>query len=344
MRVYLQKKFLFSCLSLVLVGCSTAGPWQTNSQNDPDLKAPEVVNYIPASDVKKTKVVVDHYIPVAVPGQMMPVPTKSQLKPKAFLTKEKAVAYANKKATRTPKSSDFFNSMMRYNYMPDALYTVYTAPMHITDVVLEQGEVINSIAAGDVPDWQISSTFSGEGSSKQYHVLIKPNSSGLENTVLITTNKRTYHLILKSTNNNVYMVSVEFNYPHDMVQTFQTSNTPVSKALSNSGLPTLDPNTLNVDYRYRVLKGKKPTWFPTKVYSSGHQTFIKFNNKFYNSSTPVLMVANDQGKFGTMTANYRVKGQYMIVDGIYDHMRLQTGNKTNGKETIVEIESVGQHV
>lgn len=178
--------------------------------------------------------VVREYIPVPMPGQLRPVPSAigSELK-KPVSTKEEAVKQANQSAQQYPESTDFFNAMMTYNYMPGALYTIYSAPLKITDIRLEKGEKIVSQAAGDTLRWQIASTYSGEGDDIYWHILVKPQRDDLENTLVITTNKRTYHLILQSTDTDSYMVSVNWNYPQNMVQTFVG--------------PTLgqDPNTMS---------------------------------------------------------------------------------------------------
>ncbi len=338
--------------SLLLSACATT-TWHSNDhQVDPQMKSGNT-KFVKAENVKNVRTkVINHYIPVAIPGQLTPIPSHQDLKPKKFLSKEAAVAYANKQAVQVPKSGDFFNAIMTYNYMPGALYTVYTKPMEITDIKLQKGEKIISVSAGDTLRWQISQTYSGEGANTQQYLLIKPNNANLTNSLFVTTNLRVYHFILhslpvsSSTKNGAgYMISVQFNYPKSLV-TFshndmqQAAETAMATTSDANAAYALNINDLNLNYRYSTIKGKKPSWFPVLVASSGRRTYIKFPKSFYNDSLPILFVANNEGKYGTSDVNWNLKGRVMIINGTFKAMRLQTGVKKVG-ETIVQIERTG---
>jgi len=289
-----------------------------------------------------SKHVETRYVPVAVPGQLMPVPTKKQLtNVKKFASPIKAIDHANKQAVVQPTQSDFFNSMATYNYMPNALYVVYTAPMQITDIQLQPGEKIVSESAGDTLRWQIAQTYSGQGASMRQHLLIKPNKAGLTNTVLITTNRRVYHLILKSTNNNSFMVGVKWHYPGKMVRTFQPEAEAITSA-ANAGTGGTALTNLDFNYSWYVSKGKRPEWMPQHIYSNQRQTIIEFPKNFSNDEqTPILSVAEgSHARYGTALANWRMEdGRYMVVDSVLQDARLIVGNKKQG-ETIVQIQHV----
>ncbi|TNF69488.1 MAG: P-type conjugative transfer protein TrbG [Gammaproteobacteria bacterium] len=318
-----------------LSGCASFGG---SDQGDGYVKAKNV-------GLVQTKVVRE-YVPVPVPGQLMPVPSsvapadaklvKSDAKGKSnvFLNKEKAVEYANKHAQIYPNQSDFFNAMMTYNYMPGAVYTIYTSPLKITDIVMQPGEKLISQAAGDTLRWQIAQTYSGEGKSVQQHILVKPSKADLDNTLLITTNKRTYHLILKSTDGDAYMVSVKWEYPKDMVYTYSGDG---SNALASSPGYNMDLSDLNFNYKVSMYEGKNiPTWYPKRVFNNGSHTFIEFSKQFNaQAGMPVLVVQGGDGSDQTMV-NWRLRGNYMVIDSVVRHAFLQTGVDTTDK-TMVEI-------
>ncbi|MCF6767138.1 P-type conjugative transfer protein TrbG [Thiotrichales bacterium 19S11-10] len=288
--------------------------------------------------------VVREYVPVPVPGQLMPVPSAvpshvmdqgNKEKSQTFLSKEAAVEYANKHAQVYPSQSDFFNAMMTYNYMPGAVYTIYTSPLKITDIVMESGEKLISQAAGDTLRWQIAQTYSGEGKNTQQHILVKPSKADLDNTLLITTNKRTYHLILKSTDGNAYMVSVKWEYPKDTVYVFDHHDSNLGSNMDPGY--SMDLSDLNFNYQVSMYEGNNiPKWYPKRVFNNGSHTFIEFSKKFNTKAgMPVLVVQNDDGASQTMI-NWRLRGNYMIVDSVLDHAFLQTGVDTTEK-TMVEI-------
>src|SRR3546814_6885536 len=59
------------------------------------------------------------------------------------------VAAANKAALREPSSAGFIRAVQIYPYTEGALYRLYAAPERVTDIALQPGETIISVAAGD---------------------------------------------------------------------------------------------------------------------------------------------------------------------------------------------------
>ena len=356
-------KFLaLSCLGAIyLMGCTPIKDPSTGSQSvgmfassvsakgnasSASYQNPAVEHHV------KTQIVTE-YVPIPVPGQLMPAPTQASQSSVASsgadqtAQGEKAVQNANKNALLTPNANSFFNAISTYDYMPGALYTIYAAPMRITDISLAPGEKIISNAAGDTLRWQVSQTYSGQADQVSQHILVKPDLPNLDNTMVINTDQHVYHLILKSTNNDTYMVAVSWRYPGSMVQSGQ--NIPgeqVSSSGPDSGVGLgnskaadsygLNLNNLDFNYQFGMLKGAQPAWYPTRVFSDGRQTFIQFPENFFASETPVLYVADNNGVYGTMV-NWRLKGPYMIVDTVIQKARLQIGiAKTS--QTIVQIQ------
>ena len=62
----------------------------------------------------------------------------------------------------------------------------------------EQGEKLVTVSAGDTVRWIVGDTTSGEGKSAQVHILVKPIRADLNTNLVITTNRRTYLLELRS--------------------------------------------------------------------------------------------------------------------------------------------------
>lgn len=327
---------------LTLSGCATKS-YQTG------VSSGKFVEASPPGQKNHVRIVKE-YVAVPIPGQLRPIPSTAaeQLEKKPLLTKEQAVADAAKQAKQYPDQHDFFNAIMTYNYMPGALYTIYTAPLNITDIVFEVGEKIISQAAGDTLRWQIASTYSGEGNELRWHILVKPQKESLNNSMIITTNKRTYHIVLKSVPADQAMVSVNWNYPKSMLEGFQGAKLGDLSAMETEGKILPPPNQnqelnlslsdMKFDYKWRLYKGSTPVWYPQQIFSSGHQTYIKFPEEVLsqNATMPVPFVKSDDGAYGTANFNWRMKGDYMIIDSIIEQAYLKTGTKESG-ETIVEI-------
>lgn len=327
----MKLRILFSLLSVgLLSGCATAADntAPTNAQSTP-------TSYVPAANADTQKVVTQ-YVPVPVPGQLMPTPDQSNTPAApAFKSPTEAVDYANKKATEVPSSSQFFNSMMTYDYMPGSLYTVYSAPMKITDISLAPGEKLISEAAGDTLRWQIAQTYSGSGDTLTQHILIKPSQSGLQNTMVITTDQRVYHLIMQSTDKS-YMASVQWNYPGSLVS-YPSADRPAALIPNTDSSPNVDLSNLDFNYRSYVLSGSQaPAWFPKRVFNDGKRTFIELPTNYSSSQLPVLYVADENGNYASMV-NWRYRAPYIVVDIVIQKARLQSGVESTG-QTVVEID------
>ncbi|MCX7122111.1 MAG: P-type conjugative transfer protein TrbG [Gammaproteobacteria bacterium] len=294
--------------------------------------------YVQANPPGTVKQIITQYVPVPMPGQLMPEPSPTTLaKTPAFSSPTAAVDYANQQATAQPTSSGFFNSMMTYNYTDGSLYTIYCAPLKITDVALQPGEKLISEAAGDTLRWQIAQTYSGSGDTLTQHILIKPNQSGLNNTVIITTDQRVYHLVLQSTDSS-YMAAVNWNYPNNMVTYASSNASPLSNPFANapSNSPSIDLNKLDFNYAYSLSEGSKPDWYPVRIFNDGRQTYIQLPATYTAAQMPVLYVADNNGNYGTMV-NWRYRSPYIITDVVLQKARLQTGVEKTG-QTIVQIQ------
>lgn len=93
--------------------------------------------------------------------------------------------------------------------------TVVCALLELTDLAFEKGESILSVQLGDSVRWNIESAISGSANDCVEHLIVKPLEAGLKTSMLITTDRRTYHIRLKSTEAD-FMPAVVFSYPNSL--------------------------------------------------------------------------------------------------------------------------------
>ena len=263
--------------------------------------------------------------PVA-PQRQMVYPTKTGNTKK--LIGEEAIDAANKKSIKKATSGEYINSIMVFDFIEGALYQIYTAPLSVTDIQLQENERIIAVVAGDTARWKVTKTHSGLGATKREHLLVKPIEDGLTNGIVVTTDQRTYHLILISTP-KTYMASVAWRYPDE------DGMIPISEDEeydSDDAMVGIDINSMNFNFEVKLLKGAgKPIWFPSMVFHDGRKTYIKFPS--YVQDAPALFVMEE----GTpRIINYRVKGNYYITDKVIDQAQLRSG-LVNNRQTIVRI-------
>jgi len=228
-----------------------------------------------------------------------------------------AVNAANRQALRRPKSRSYMNSIMNFTYMPGALYQIYCAPLSVTDLQLQLGEKIISVAAGDTFRWEVSKTFSGSEDNQTEHLLIKPIESNLTNSLVVTTSLRTYHLLLHSTQ-HTYMAVVTWHYPssRNLVKKYRNMKTVHNYLSSGLHLANLDFN-----YKLYLIRGsQQPCWSPITIFNDGQKTYIQFPKNMQEAPTLFLGDKNN-----VTAANYRVKGNYYIIDSVVQQMQLCLG-------------------
>jgi type IV secretory pathway VirB9-like protein len=109
------------------------------------------------------------------------------------------VDMANRAALMEPRASGYSNAVQIYPWSDGALYRLFAAPERVSDIALQAGEALVSVAAGDTVRWIVGDTTSGAGGDKRTHILIKPSAAGLKTNLVIATDRRAYHLQLEST-------------------------------------------------------------------------------------------------------------------------------------------------
>ncbi len=135
--------------------------------------------------------------PLPLPGQLLPPPSTRRRADKRPPTVQ--VDAANKAALQEPNTHGYINAIQVYPYTQGALYRLYAAPERVSDIALQPGETLTAVSAGDTVRWVIGDTTSGSGETRRVHVLVKPFAPDLKTNLVITTDRRTYHLQLEST-------------------------------------------------------------------------------------------------------------------------------------------------
>jgi len=237
-----------------------------------------------------------------------------------------AVVAATRSATQEPAKDGFINAVQIYPYSEGTLYRLFAAPEHVTDIALQPGELLGAVAAGDTVRWVIGDTPSGSGETKRTHILVKPVRVGLTTNLVITTDRRVYHLTLVSTARSP-MIALSWSYPADQMLALTRNGAAATVA---SGIPV---DGLNFNYR---IGGDKPAWRPVRVFDDGRQTFVEFPADLAVGEAPPLFLTDKQGD--AQLVNYRQKGRYYVVDRLFETAELRLGTK---RQAIVRIARAG---
>lgn len=231
-----------------------------------------------------------------------------ELKNKVVVTKKVSLE------TKAPKNAVHVGSSTVYPFIEGKLYEVHCGVDKVTDVVLEIGERLTSVpVSGDTVRWKVSSLTSGEGVDERTHLILKPLESDLETNLIITTNKRVYHLQLLSS--DWYMPQVSWNYPEEEALKNQIQITK-AKEVENISLA---PEKLRFDYE---IEGEGD-FKPELIFDDGNKTYIRMPKGISGTEAPALFVLSNEDE--AMLVNYRVKGQFYIVDRLFQRAELKVG-------------------
>jgi type IV secretion system protein VirB9 len=270
--------------------------------------------------------------PLPLPGQLKPPPNSAPTH-KREAAPQGRIARANQQARIEPEEAGYINAIQVYPYAKGALYQLYAAVNEVTDIAMEPGERLISVSAGDTVRWVVGDTTSGEGKEAIVHILVKPVSADLETNLLITTDRRTYHLEMRSSA-STYMASVSWTYPPSELLSLkrQRAEADGTEAFAAEAGVSID----RLRFRYR-LEGDAP-WKPRQVFDDGAKVYIQFPSGLAQSEAPPLFVMGPDGK--PALVNYRVRGTTYIVDRLFAVAELRLGTEPQRVVRIIRTDAV----
>jgi P-type conjugative transfer protein TrbG len=202
-----------------------------------------------------------------------------------------------------------------FPYSSDQIFKVLTAPLKVTTIELEKGELLTSDPAmGDSIQWEIVD-------DKSNHLYIKPHKPGLVNTLHITTNKREYEFtLISSPAGGFFYQQVRFSYPHaPMLRTSVSQGTgPDLDRRVDSGSIDVSPDKLNWDYS---VDGHAE-FTPEVVFDDGHSVWMRMPQKAQSWPVPFYKENGDE-----VVGNFIRRGDFIVLQRLADEIILRSGNE-----------------
>jgi len=300
-------------LTLALGACASRQRPPSISYEMQDF-TPATIETAPLTPIEIVKLPV----PLPLPGQLKPIENQSEGEPQDA-EPSKRIDAANTAARLEPARDGYINAIQVYPFSEGALYRLYTAPEQVSDIALQSGEKLLSVSAGDTVRWVIGDTKSGNGETSQVHILVKPTAANLKTNLVITTDRRAYHLELESFENS-YMASLSWRYPHDELVSLRRQNEQAVAAqerVIDGGV-----NLEHLRFRYEIT-GDNPPWRPMRAFDDGQKVYIEFPRGIAQGDAPPLFVVGPEGD--NELINYRMKGRYYVVDKLFAAAELRLG-------------------
>jgi P-type conjugative transfer protein TrbG len=169
---------------------------------------------------------------------------------------------------------------------------------------------------------------SGDPRNAVPHLAVKPQLPGIETNLTIYTTKHIYHLLLRSRGRA--MQEVEFYYPDELIAAMKDADSAAANAKQEAIDPPGDSNDIvkvaavdpaQINFAYTVA-GPNVPWKPVRAFDDGSHVYVQMPAGMKSSEAPALLI---NAGSGTRMVNYRVKGNYYVVDRLFSVAILVAG-------------------
>ena len=114
------------------------------------------------------------------------------------------------------------------------------------------------------------------------------------------------------------MAAISWTYPQDRLLALQRQNAQAEATAPLAAGVALE----NLRFRY-AISGDSPPWRPVRAFDDGSKVYIEFPGRIDQGEAPPLFVVGPDGD--NQLVNYRVRGNYYIVDRLFAAAELRLG-------------------
>lgn len=202
------------------------------------------------------------------------------------------------------------NSTTIFKYGPNQVYKIYCRTGYITDLCFKKGEKLRFVGGGDTSAWAVNSTTV----DNTPHVYIKPVVPTSTTNIIVTTDKRSYQLIVNTSEWYNPMICWTYDGEEHVANLLHTDGN--AKNLNDS-YTSKSYEELNTNYK---IKGKSEHK-PSMVYDDGEKTIIKFKGAM-SKRLPAIFV-REKGKKSISIANYKTLEDCYVIDCLVDQAEVR---------------------
>jgi type IV secretion system protein VirB9 len=221
---------------------------------------------------------------------------------------------------------------------------VTTAPLRASIIELQPNETVIGLISGDMERFMVETTYMGPGGRTPV-VVVKPMATDITTNLIITTDRRAYHLTLdaqpetrgSSLNPQArYARHVRFYYPDEQVREMVSQER--LQALEAAERAAVERRTVrltdgvgldDLNFDYVVDADEDFPWEPATIYDDGVHTYIKLPPAARtDGDLPVLFDLSKQGDLEVI--NYAFRNGFYITDRVVRHAAFVIGVDKRG--------------
>ncbi len=212
---------------------------------------------------------------------------------------------------------------------------VVCQPLQLCDISFEPGEYMTSNPIiGDDTRWTVYDAVSQDNGKSVQHLIVKPHEAGLDTSLMVPTNKRTYMVRLRSSTTG-YVSRISFYYPKEFNITQQQKIQSQKNSDAVSGIK-LNPQAgiENLDFNYKIEGDSDIKWKPIRAFSDGSHTYIQMPADLHSKDAPTFNVLGPDGETPEIV-NWDLVNNTYIIDKIFSKAEMIMGNSDDTIERVV---------
>lgn len=227
----------------------------------------------------------------------------------------------------TPLRGD--SRLVQFNYDADNTYLVLAKPKAVTHIQFAVDEMIQSVAAGDTANWELTPT------KNRKNLFVKPKFDDSDTSMTVITDKRTYQFVLRSTGDGKkWYQRVNWVYASDMLMAVDGADDvavgspatadkkpqaelPRRTSGAEPVIGRVQPEALRFSYE---IVGDAP-FRPLVVFDDGRFTYFKLASSL--QELPALFAVIDGSEYSLV--NFEIKGDYLVAQRLLDKAILKLG-------------------
>ncbi|CAM3107922.1 TrbG/VirB9 family P-type conjugative transfer protein [Streptobacillus felis] len=211
------------------------------------------------------------------------------------------------------KAASIYAVSTEFNYFKSSIYQVYTKPNFTTVLKLNADENLVYVGGGDTENWQIDETSGGNDGAT--FLFVKPLNKGLKTNLNIITDKRSYFIVLESTETD-FNPYIQWKYP------YENNMSHIKKIIEkkeNQEITLGKSDEIKFGFKY----DKNHKLAPEQVFTDAEKTILVLNDKLQEA--PVVYVYGEDNVLSLV--NYRMIGNKIIIDKVVNKFQLVLGNE-----------------
>lgn len=236
------------------------------------------------------------------------------------------IAPASAELVATPLRGD--TRLVQFHYDADNTFLLLAKPRAVTHIQFAADEAVQSVAAGDTANWDITTT------RNRKNIFVKPKFEDQETSMTVITDRRTYQFVLRATRDGgKWYQRVSWLYESSVlleVEPVAEDSRPASPSAQKT--PADAPAALKGDarsasaikpdsmrFRY-AIEGDAP-FRPQVAFDDGRFVYLVMPAGL--QELPVVLAKVDGTEYSLV--NYTVDGNHIVVQRLVDDLVLTIG-------------------